>query len=166
VPQLANDPYRIEPGARPYQHRLSFMPGVGMLGSEPVYSLRVAYNPSSWLGYEASLGHNPGQSVHAVLHSLSALVRHPLPGRFQPYGSLGYGMMMVSPGPSINADPVTKNALTLGAGIECFIRDDLALRAEIAHATVFGSPRDGDGIVAYPYLQQTIGLSFYRTIAP
>jgi len=166
VPEIANQPYHLEPGRRPYLHRFALTPGYGSLGSEALFTLRLAYNPNSWLGYEGSLGHNPGQSVHAVLHSLSALLRYPLPGRFQPYVSLGYGMMMVSPGPSLNADPVTKNALTAGGGLEFFIRNDLALRAEVVHATVFGSQRNGEGIVAYPDLQQTIGLSFYRTIAP
>ncbi len=100
VPDIATEPYRLEPGTRPYLHRFSLTPGYGSLGSEALFTLRLAYNPNSWLGYEGSLGHNPGQSVHAVLHSVSALVRYPLPGRFQPYVSLGYGMMMVSPGRS------------------------------------------------------------------
>ncbi len=50
----------------------------------------------------------------------------------------------------MNADPVTKNALTAGGGLEFFIRNDLALRAEVVHATVFGSQSNGEGIVAYP----------------
>ena len=96
---------------------------------------------NSHVGYEAALGHNPGQSVHAVIHSLSALVRYPLPGRFQPYLSAGYGMMMVFPGQSLNADPVTKNALAIGGGLEFYIRSDVAVRAEMRHATVFGKEK-------------------------
>jgi opacity protein-like surface antigen len=104
--------------------------------------------------------------VHAVLHTLSAIVRAPLPGRFQPYVTAGYGMIMVFPGRSLNADPVTKNALSVGAGLEMYIRNDLAVRGEIRNATVFG--RDGiqDGLVAYQYVQQTIGLAFYRSLRP
>jgi hypothetical protein len=166
VPELAAHPYRLAPGPRPFLNRLAVTPGFGWLGSEPLFSFRVAYNPNSWLGYEGSLGHNPGQSVHAVLHTVSAIVRRPLPGRFQPYGSVGYGMMMVFPGRSINADPVTKNALTFGGGLELYIRSDLALRADVTHATVFGRQLNRDGVVAFEYLQQTIGLSFYRAIAP
>ena len=166
VPELAAHPYRLAPGPRPFLNRLAVTPGFGWLGSEQLFSFRVAYNPNSWLGYEGSLGHNPGQSVHAVLHTVSAIVRRPLPGRFQPYGSVGYGMMMVFPGRSINADPVTKNALTFGGGLELYIRSDLALRADVTHATVFGRQLNRDGVVAFEYLQQTIGLSFYRAIAP
>jgi hypothetical protein len=104
--------------------------------------------------------------VHAVLHSLSAIVRHPLPGRFQPYACAGYGMAMVFPGRSIRADPVTKNAVSAGGGLEFYLRGDLALRWEMRGARVIGRQRDRDGVVAYDYLQQTVGLSFYRTIQP
>lgn len=166
VPEVAGNVYGITPGPRPYEHRLSVSPSYGFLGNEPIFSLRVAYNPNSWLGYEGSLGHNPGESVHAVLHSLSAIVRRPLPGRFQPYAKAGYGMLMVSPGPSLNADPVTKNALTVGGGLELYIRNDVALRAESQLATVIGGERGQSGTVAYHYAMHTIGLAFYRTIAP
>lgn len=166
VPELAGHPYRLEPGPRAFQNRLSFSPAWGMLGSEQMFAARVAYNPSPWLGYEGSIAHNPGESVHAVLHTLSALVRAPLPGRFQPYATAGYGMILVFPGRSLNADPVTKNALSVGAGLEVYIRSDLALRGEIRNATVFGRDGDQDGLVAYQYLQQTIGLAFYRSIRP
>jgi opacity protein-like surface antigen len=166
VPELAENPYRLEPGTRPYLHRLSFSPGYGRLGSETLFTFRLAYNPSSWLGYEGAIGHNPGQAVHAVLHSVNAIVRHPLPGRFQPYLSGGYGMVMVSPGESINASPVTKNAMTVGGGLELYVRSDLAIRAEMLYATVFGKQKDREGVVTYDYLQQSIGLSFYRSIRP
>ena len=87
-------------------------------------------------------------------------------GRYQPYLIAGYGMMIVFPGQSLNAASVTKNALTLGGGLEFYIRSDVAIRAEMAQATVLGKQRDRDGVVAYNYLQQTIGLSFYRSIRP
>ena len=166
VPELASHPYRIEPGVRPYRQRLVFSPGYGRLGSKPLFMARVTYHPSAWLGYEWSFGHNPGQSVHAALHQLSAIVRRPLPGRFQPYLAAGYGMMMVFPGQSINAAPVTKNTLSYGGGLDVHIRGDLAVRADLRHATVLGRERDGDGTVAFDYLQQTIGLAFYRSIRP
>lgn len=166
VPELAEHPYRLAPGVMNFTHRLSFSPAFGFLGSEKLYTLRVGYNPSSWLGYEAAIGHNPGQSVGAVLHTLSVVVRKPFASRFQPYLAGGYGMLLVSPGRSINADPVTKNALTVGGGLEFFIRGDLAIRAEMRSATVFGSERDHEGVVAYDYLQETIGFAFYRSIAP
>jgi len=166
VPEVAHHPYRVEPGVRPFRHRLAFSPGYGTLGSKRLFVARVTYHPNTWLGYEWSIGHNPGQSVHAALHMLSAIVRRPLSGRFQPYASGGYGMMLVYPGPSFNAAPVTKNALTIGAGLEFYIRSDLAVRADVRRATVLGRERDRDGIVAYDYFQQTIGLAFYRSIRP
>ena len=165
-PELASHPYRLESGPRPFEHRLSVSPAYGYFGSEELYTLRIGYNPDAWLGYEAQLGHNPGRSVHAVIHSVSAVLRHPFPGRFQPYVSAGYGMVMVFPGLAVNAKPVTKNALAVGGGLEMYIRSDLAVRAEMRHATVIGSQRDREGIVAYEYAQGTIGLAFYRSIRP
>ncbi len=166
VPELAEHPYRLAPGVRPFRHRLSFSPGYGSLGSKRLFAARVTYYPNTWLGYEWSLGHNPGHSVHAALHMVSAIVRYPLSGRLQPYLCGGYGMMLVFPGQSINAAPVTKNAVTIGGGLELYVRGDLAIRADMRSATVFGRERDHDGMVVYDYLQQTIGLAFYRSIRP
>ncbi len=166
VPELAKATFALTPGPRPFKNRLAVSPAYGQLGTTPLFALRVAYNPNAWLGYEASLAHNPGHAVHGVLHSVSAIVRHPLSGRLQPYAKAGYGMLMVSPGPSLNADPVTKNALTIGGGLEFYIRNDVALRAESQLASVIGSERDKNGTVAYQYSMYTIGLVFYRTLAP
>ena len=166
VPEVARHPYRIDPGVRPFRNRLAFSPGYGSLGAKRLFVARVTYHPNAWLGYEWSIGHNPGQSVHAALHMLSAIVRRPLSGRLQPYLSGGYGMMLVFPGQSLNAAPVTKNALTIGGGLEFYVRGDLAVRADARRVTVLGRERDRDGIVAYDYLQQTIGLAFYRSIKP
>ena len=166
VPDVAEHPYRLDPGPRPYRDRLSVSPQVGQFGDARLFALDVAYNPEPWLGYEASLGHNPGHSVHAVLNSLSAVLRRPLPGRFQPYATLGYGMVVVYPGQAVDALPVTCNALTAGAGLELFVRNDLALRGDLRHATVFGEQANRAGLVAYPYTQATLGLAFYRTVRP
>ena len=166
VPEIAEHPYHLAPGVRPFAHRLAVSPGFGFFGSEKLYTMRAMYNPDSWLGYEAALGHNPGQSVHAVLHSFSFVVRHPFQGRLQPYLTGGYGMVLVFPGRSVNAKPVTKNALTAGGGLEWFLRDDLAIRGDLRHATVFGQQRDREGLVAFDYLQGTVGLSFHRMIQP
>jgi opacity protein-like surface antigen len=166
VPDLAAHPYRIEPGPRDFSHVLSLGPAFGFLGSEHLFAFRATYNPNSWFGYEASLGHNPGQAVHALLHTLSAIVRRPLSGRFQPYLSAGFGMVMVSPGQATNASPVTKNTVTVGGGFEFFIRNDLALRADARQATILGQLRDQAGIVAYNYAEGTIGLAFNRRIRP
>jgi len=166
VPELAGSPFRLPPGVRPYRNRLSVSPAYGRFGAEPLFALRVGYNPSERLGWEGSLVHNPGVAVHGVLHSVNAIVRQPLPGRFQPYVKGGYGMFMVSPGPSLNAKPVTKNALLIGGGVECYLRGDLALRVESQLATIVGRNSSGDGNAAYRYGMSTIGLAFYRTVGP
>ena len=165
-PELAEHPYRLASGLRPFEPRLSVSPGFGFFGADKCYSLRLAFHPSAGLGYEAAIGHTPATAVHALLHTLSVIVRRPLPGRFQPYLSAGYGMIVVFPGLAVNASPVTKNALTVGGGLELYIRDDLALRADLRHATVFGQQRGREGIVPYDYVQGTIGLSFYRSLRP
>jgi hypothetical protein len=166
VPELAEDAYGLAPGPRPYLHRLAVTPTFGTLGTERLFMLRIAYNPNSWLGYEAELGHNPSQAVHAILNRLSLVVRHPFPGRLQPYVTAGYGMTVVLPGRSVNADAVTKNMLTMGGGLELYIRNDLALRAEMRRSTVFGRQANREGLVTYDYVEQTLGLAFYRTIQP
>ena len=166
VPSLAANPYRLESGVRPYLHRFTVSPGFGRLGSERLFELRASYYPNSWLGYEAVIGHNPSQAVQAIVHRFSAVVRKPLPGRFQPYATTGYGMTVVLPGRSINADPVTKNALTYGGGVEFFVRGDLALRAEMLGMTVIGRQQYRQGLTAYDYREETIALVFYRTLKP
>ena len=165
-PEAARAPFAISPGVRSFRERLAVSPGYGVLGRDRLFVLRAAYHPSRWFGYEATLGHDPGTAVHAVLHSFGVLLHWPLAGRFQPYGAVGYGMVMVEPGPSLNAKPVTKNALTGGGGLEWFIRDDLSLRSEVRQAAVFGEQRGRDGVVVYDYTQATIGLAFYRSIRP
>ena len=165
-PEIGDNPYRMEPGVRPYQNRLAISPGYGSLGSRKLFTFRLAYNPNSWLGYEATLDHNPGQSVHALVNSINAILRHPFPGRIQPYVIGGYGMILVYPGQALKADPVTKNAVNIGGGTELYIRSDLAVRGEVKGATVIGRQTNGVGTAAYDYLQWTVGLSFYRSIRP
>jgi len=166
VPEIAAGSWRLADGVRPYRNRLAFSPGFGRFGTERLFSFRLAYHPSEWLGYEGAIEHNPAQSTHAVLHSFSAILRHPIAGRLQPYAALGYGMFMVFPGHALNADPVTKNALTVGGGLEAFLRDDLAIRGDLRRANLFGRQKDRDGVVVYDYLESTIGLVFYRSITP
>jgi len=166
VPEIAADPYHLDAGPRPFVHRLAVSPGYGFFGTERLFTLRAAFNPNEWLGYEATISHNPGHAVHALLHTLTAVVRHPLSGRFQPYVAGGYGMIVVFPGRALNAAAVTKNTLTVGGGLEFYIRSDLALRADLQNATVIGKQRGRDGIVAYQYTQGTVGLAFYRSIRP
>ncbi len=162
VPELAGDPFEIDKGRREFLHRISFSPAAGRLGGEPIYALRFAYCPNSWLGWEAAVGHNPGEGVHALTHSLSAQLRYPLPWRVQPYASVGYGMILVYPGEALNADPVTSNVLYAGGGLELYVRNDLAIRAEIRSATVLDTAGPDGDTVAYDYGEATAGLSFYR----
>lgn len=163
VPTMAGQSFHIEEGARPYARRLSFTPAFGRLGGDDYYSLRLAFNPNPWLGYEAQVGHNPSESVHALVHSIHTLLRYPLSGRFQPYASLGYGMMLIFPGAVFKADPVTKNAVSAGIGLEIYIRNDVALRGELRGLTLMGgmeTTQDG----SFDYRELSVGLAFYRSL--
>jgi hypothetical protein len=164
IPELKGAGLSVSEGKRKFRRRFSFSPGYGQLGAQTLFAFRLAYNPNSWLGYEIALGHNPTTSVHALFHTFNVLLRYPLPWRAQPYGSLGYGMMTVFPGQAINADPVTKNTLTAGLGLELYLRDDVALRGEIRNATVLGRQEGVDGTVAWNYREYTIGIAFYRSL--
>jgi hypothetical protein len=164
VPELEGAGYRVSPGPRQFKRRLSFSPAVGQLGNQDLFSVRLAFNPNAWLGYEIDIGHNPTSSLHALLHTFNLIVRYPVPWRLQPYVAAGYGMMTVYPGQAINADPVTKNTITAGGGLELYIRDDVAVRGEVRGATVLGQDPDSGNTVTYGYRIFTIGFSFYRSI--
>jgi hypothetical protein len=164
VPEVASAPYSVSPGPRRFLKRICFSPGVGWLGGRRLYTFRLAYNPNPWLGYEATLAHNPGRSVQALFHTLNVVVRYPVPGRFQPYASAGYGMMHIFPGKSVNADPGTENTLAFGLGLEIYVRDDLAVRSELRDVTVLGGRRNEAGTDAYNYREATFGLAFYRRL--
>jgi hypothetical protein len=163
VPAMRGRSLHLADGPRPYLRRLAFSPGFGQLGSEPYYLLRLAYNPQRWMAYEAVIGHNPAHSVHSLIHSLNAVLRWPFSGRIEPYASLGYGMMLVFPGRVFAADPVTANQLSAGAGIELFLRDDVALRGEwkTHHVTNGQTDRFAGG---RDYQEFSFGLAFYRDI--
>ncbi|MEZ4650273.1 MAG: outer membrane beta-barrel protein [Candidatus Eisenbacteria bacterium] len=164
VPSLAGRTFALEPGPRPFLHRLAFSPGVGQMGDEPLYTLRMAYNPNPWLGWEAYVAHNKGKSVHALFNMLNAQIRYPVPFRLQPYLTGGFGVVLVYPGPSVNADPVTENALAGGVGLEFYLRDDVALRGEWRRTSVFARDRYTEESAVYAYDELTVGFSFYRRI--
>jgi len=162
VPGMEQGNTHLTAGSRPFQRRLAFSPAVGKLGDDDLFAMRVAFNPNHWLGYEVSFGHNPASSLHALLHTFNLQLRYPLPGRFQPYASAGYGMITVYPGQAIQADPVTKNILAFGGGLEIYLRDDVALRGELRSTVILGQYRGQDDTIAYSYPEYTIGLVFYR----
>ncbi len=164
VPQMKEGATSISSGRRQFQRRLAFSPALGQLGAEDLFAMRLAFNPNEWLGYEVSLAHNPSSSLHAILHTFNLQLRYPLSGRFQPYASTGYGMITVHPGRAIQADPVTKNALAFGGGLEIYLRDDVALRGELRSTIVLGQYRGQDDTVAYTYREYTVGLVFYRSL--
>jgi hypothetical protein len=164
VPELRENGYRISNDKQRFKNRVSFSPGYGEFGNQDFFDFRLGYSPNLWLGYEISLGHNPSSGLHAMLHTFNVILRYPIPWRLQPYVSLGYGMMTVFPGEAINADPVSKNTLVAGGGLEFYVRDDVALRGEIRGATVLGQELNQEGTVAYSYRVYTIGFSFYRSL--
>jgi opacity protein-like surface antigen len=164
VPEMQSGTTALTDGPRTFKRKLGISPAVGRLGNDPLFAMRVAFNPNEWLGYEISFGHNPASSLHAVLHTFNIQLRYPLPGRFQPYGSVGYGMITVYPGQAIQADPVTKNTLAFGGGLEIYLRDDVAVRGEMRGAVILGQYRGQDDTVAYTYREYTLGLVFYRSL--
>lgn len=164
VPALKDAGLRVSPGPRQFLRAFAFSPAIGQLGDEDLFALRLAYNPNTWLAWEVALGHNPTSSLQALLHTFNAVVRRPLPWRLQPYLTAGYGMMTVYPGQALEADPVTKNAVTLGGGLEFYLRDDVALRGEMRAATVFGQQAGRDGTATYTYREYTAGIVFYRKL--
>lgn len=164
VPSLEGAGYRVSRGPERLARRVSFSPAYGALGDNKLFAFRVGYSPNTWLGYEASLGHNPAEGLHALLHTFNVLLRYPLNGRFQPYATLGYGMLTVYPGQALNADPVTKNALMFGGGMELYIRDDVAVRGEMRGASVIGQELNSQSAVVYDYREYTIGFAFYRSL--
>jgi opacity protein-like surface antigen len=156
--------FHVDPGPRRFAHRLSFSPTVGWVGDQQLFGVRVAYNPNAWLGYEGSLGHNPGSSVQALFHDLSAILRYPVPGRFQPYGVAGFGLILVFPGEALNADSATELTFSAGGGLEFYLRDDVAIRTELRAVTILGNQPSQVGSAAYTYREATIGFAFYRTL--
>jgi hypothetical protein len=62
----------------------------------------------------------------------------------------------------LNADPATENVLTAGGGLEFFVRDDLAIRAEARGVAAMGDDPHTNESVAYGYGESTFGLVFYR----
>ena len=164
VPALEDAGYRVSNDKQKYKNRISFSPGIGQLGTQNIFAFRVGFSPNTWLGYEISLGHNPASSLHALLHTFNVILRYPVSWRAQPYLTVGYGMITVFPGEAINADPVSKNILTAGGGLEFYLRDDVALRGEIRGATVLGQELGSEGTVAYSYREYTIGFAFYRSL--
>ena len=164
VPEMEGAGFHLGSDPARFKHRISFSPAVGRLGANNLFALRLGYTPNTWLGYEISLGHNPASSLFATLHTFNVVLRYPLSWRAQPYVTLGYGMMTVYPGRAINADPVSKNTLMAGGGVEFYIRNDVALRGELRSATVLGHQLGQEGTVAYAYREYTVGFAFYRSL--
>ena len=164
VPELEGNTWSVSDGPRKFAGRLNFSPAYGRLGEKKFFAFRLGYNPNSWLGYEAAIGHNPGDAVHALFNTLNAVVRYPMPFRFQPYCTVGFGMVIAFPGEALNADSVTKNTYAVGAGLEVYVRDDVAIRGEVRRTGVLGAQPFEDETVVFSYGEATVGLSFYRTL--
>ena len=141
---------------------LALTAGAGYLGSDPVYALRLAYFALPWLGMEATLGHNPSGSEHAILHYANAVARLDRPGWVRPFVTAGLGTIEVFPGTAINASPVTKLLLNAGAGTHLHLRDDVALRVEARSFTILDQQEGHRG--AYQYLEWSCGVTFRRQL--
>lgn len=134
----------------------------GQLGDDPVYALRLGYFATPWLGFEATLAHNPSSDVHALLHYANATARWQSPVRLAPFVTAGLGTIHVFPGNAVNARSVTKLLLNVGGGTHFFLRDDIALRLEARSFTVVDQQEARGG--AYHYLEWSGGLTFSRPL--
>jgi hypothetical protein len=141
---------------------LALTASAGMLGSDAIYDLRLAYFALPWLGLEATLAHNPSGSEHAVLHYANAVARYDHPGRIRPFVTAGLGSIEVFPGIAVNAKPVTKLLLDAGAGTLFHLRDDVGLRFEARAFTVLDEQEAHRG--AYSYFEWSCGVTFSRSL--
>jgi hypothetical protein len=66
--------------------------------------------------------------------------------------------------PSINARPVTKNALTAARAWSGSSATTCRCDRKFVRRRSFGEQRGRDGVVIYDYTQATVGLAFYRSI--
>jgi len=162
----ASTPFVDDTQAAPPSDRtggdLALTAGAGYLGSDPMYALRLAYFALPWLGMEATLGHNPSGSEHAILHYANAVARFDRPGHVRPFVTAGLGTIEVFPGIAINASPVTKLLLNVGAGTHLHLRDDVALRVEARSFTILDQQEGHRG--AYQYLEWSCGVTFRRQL--
>lgn len=141
---------------------LTMTASAGQLGGDPLYSLRLGYFASPWLGIEATIAHNPAGSVHAVLHYANATALLPNVSRLRPFTTAGLGIIHAFPGASVNANSVTKMLLNAGGGLHVFLRDDVALRLEARSFTVLDQQEAHRG--TYHYVEWSGGLTFYRSL--
>jgi hypothetical protein len=149
-------------GAKPAPGHLALTFMGGQLGNDPIYSMRVAYFASPWIGLEATLAHNPAHGVHAVLHYANATALLPNLSRLRPFVTAGLGTIHVFPGAAVNATSVTKLLLNAGGGTHVFLRDDVALRLEARSFTVLDQQEGHRG--AYHYVEWSGGITFYRPL--
>lgn len=148
------------PGAA--EPHLALGVSAGQLGSDPVYHLRLAYYAKSWLGTEATLGHNPSGSVHAALHHVNAIALLPAWGPMRPFATAGLGTIHAFPGAAQNATSVTKLLFNAGGGALLSLRDDFSLRLEARSLAVLDQQASHRS--AYDYLEWSAGIVFHRAL--
>jgi len=134
----------------------------GQFGADPIYNLRLAFYPKTWLGLEATIAHNPSSDTHAALHHAGASVRVPGVWRLQPFAAAGLGTIHVFPGNALNATSVTKLLLHAGGGAHFFLRDDVALRFEGRSFAILDQQESHRG--TYGYAEWSVGLAFFRSL--
>lgn len=134
----------------------------GQFGADPIYNMRLAYYPKTWLGLEATITHNPSSNTHAALHHAGASVRVPGVWRLQPFAAAGLGTIHVFPGNALNATSVTKLLLHAGGGAHFFLRDDVALRFEGRSFAILDQQESHRG--TYGYAEWSAGLAFFRSL--
>jgi len=143
--------------------QLAFSVTAGQFGVDPLFSLQVAFHPTSRFGMEATLAHNPSSATHAALHHVSGVFQLRRSGVLRPYAVAGLGTIQVFPGTAINAKSVTKLLMHAGGGLQVHVRDDVAFRFESRSAGILDSQEDHRGLLGY--LQWNAGVTFYRSLS-
>ena len=143
--------------------QLAFSVTAGQFGLDPLFSVQVAFFPTSRFGMEATLAHNPSSATHAALHHVSGVLQLRRSGVLRPYAVAGLGTIQVFPGTAMNAKTVTKLLMHAGGGMQVHVRDDVAFRFETRSAGILDSQEDHRGLLGY--LQWNAGVTFYRSLS-
>lgn len=161
TPDARADAARVHP--EDLAQHVSFSVRAGQFGVDPLYSLDVAFYPTTRFGMEATLAHNPSSATHAALHHVSGVVQLRRTGAVRPYAALGLGTIQVFPGTALNAKSVTKLLVSAGGGLLVHARRDVAFRFESRSAGILDSQEDHRGLLGY--MQWNVGVTFLRSLS-
>ena len=148
-PSCAQNPYRLAPGPRPFLNSaVTFSPGVRTSRSRRLVRVPHRLQPELVARLRGiARAHNPGQSVHAVINSLTAVVRHPWSGRFQPFSPAATAWSWSCRAETVNAGAGHQECLDLRRWPRAATSAVISRSApDMQQATVFGRQQGHDGV--------------------